>query len=849
MKVRNAFGALAILSTVLVTVGLCFPVAGVSAASVLVVNSAADRDDVVVDGVCETSVVGECTLRAALTEANAITTVAVVVQFNIPGAGVHPIKLASRLPIVDNGTAGITIDGFSQPGSSVNTDPLVDNAVRTVELIGTGANGIDGLVILGSHNVVKGLSIHGFRRAIRMTGTLAEFNNVVGNVIGLLPDGSLDPLYSSRVSGASCVDINNGASRNRVGMPGLANRNTISGCFEKGVTFYNQHTWQNYIQNNLIGLDPSGTERRAALGMGIDINWSANGNIVGGPNVQEGNVISGNANSGIEISHGVATINNKVIGNLIGTDPTGNNASPETRNNQVGVRLEGKPDCGIKACPPDSNKQTVTDNVIVTSGWGGILVDKGTYNSTIARNRIGETRNGTVVGNGTFGIRLSAGVTHINVGPGNIIAGKHPGIQINPFGADPVTTTSSPTQYNTIFRNSITTNGLGIDILPYGSVNQNNSGDPKVQQGINVPVLTAEPHGVVANTCPGCTVELFATTGAVGASGPGSSYLASVVADPAGVATFAPAPEWPAEVTATATTPLGSTSEFAQNIISTGPKAPAAPTGVNAVAGTGSATVSFTPGNDNGSPISGYTVTANDLTAADRGGQTVTGTTSTRTITGLANGDGYTFPVTATNAAGTSAPSTPSNAVTPTTAGGVTITSLSPKALGQGATNRQVTVNGSGFQPGTTATINGTGAAVKSVVVTSPTILTLKISIDPTATIGTRDLTVTVPGNGTTTCTACLTINPGPTVTSAQPNTITRGQTITIEITGTNYKTGVTILISGTGITTSGLSRPDATHLRVTLTATATATIGPRDITITNTDGGKTVATGMVTVT
>ena len=45
--------------------------------------------------------------------------------------------------------------------------------------------------------------------------------------------------------------------------------------------------------------------------------------------------------------------------------------------------------------------------MIVNSQWGGILVDKGTHDSTIARNRIGVTLNGTVVGNTSFGVRLS----------------------------------------------------------------------------------------------------------------------------------------------------------------------------------------------------------------------------------------------------------------------------------------------------------------------------------------------------------------------------------------------------------------------------------------------------------
>src|SRR5690348_16927029 len=95
----------------------------VQAATAFVVNSTGDGADAAPNGVCATST-GDCTLRAALTEANAVTSEHVTINFGIPGSGVHVIHVGSQLPPVDNGTAGITIDGFSQPGSHPNTDPL-----------------------------------------------------------------------------------------------------------------------------------------------------------------------------------------------------------------------------------------------------------------------------------------------------------------------------------------------------------------------------------------------------------------------------------------------------------------------------------------------------------------------------------------------------------------------------------------------------------------------------------------------------------------------------------------------------------------------------------------------------
>jgi hypothetical protein len=92
----------------------------------------------------------------------------------------------------------------------------------------------------------------------------------------------------------------------------------------------------------------------------------------------------------------------------------------------------------------------------------------------------------------------------------------------------------------------------------------------------------------------------------------------------------------------------------------TSPAAPNPPTGVTAVAGVASASVSFGVPSANGSPITGYTVTSIP------GNFTASGTSSPITVPGLTNGTAYTFTVAATNAIG-SAESGVSNSVTPRT--------------------------------------------------------------------------------------------------------------------------------------------------------------------------------------
>ncbi len=94
---------------------------------------------------------------------------------------------------------------------------------------------------------------------------------------------------------------------------------------------------------------------------------------------------------------------------------------------------------------------------------------------------------------------------------------------------------------------------------------------------------------------------------------------------------------------------------------------PDAPANVVATAGNGQATITFSIPYNGGLPITSYTVTSSPE------GLTATGSDSPITITGLANGETYTFTVYATNAAGNSVTSTPSAAIT-LTGGTITTT-------------------------------------------------------------------------------------------------------------------------------------------------------------------------------
>jgi fibronectin type 3 domain-containing protein len=173
----------------------------------------------------------------------------------------------------------------------------------------------------------------------------------------------------------------------------------------------------------------------------------------------------------------------------------------------------------------------------------------------------------------------------------------------------------------------------------------------------------------------------------------------------------------------TATNPLGFEGLGSEEA-STVPSRPPAPTIEQPTTGNTEATIDFTPqSSDGGSPITSYTATANDQTDPARGGQTQTGAGSPITITGLTNGDSYTFTVAATNTVGTGPAAAPSSSVIPNAPlpyHPVAPTRITDTRTGGGPlgpnTTRKVTVAGAGGVPTT-----GVSAVVLNVTATDPT--------------------------------------------------------------------------------------------------------------------------------
>ncbi|GAC1506591.1 MAG: hypothetical protein NVS1B3_06330 [Candidatus Dormibacteraceae bacterium] len=175
------------------------------------------------------------------------------------------------------------------------------------------------------------------------------------------------------------------------------------------------------------------------------------------------------------------------------------------------------------------------------------------------------------------------------------------------------------------------------------------------------------PVTISGTNFAGATVVKFGAVAAAGFTVVNATTITAT--SPAGTGT----------VDVTVTTPGGASAVSAADSFFYG--TPNVPTGLQAVAGDGEATLTWTPPTA-GAPINLYSVTASPGGATT----TVSAVVPAATITGLTNGTAYTFTVAATNFIGTGPASAPSAAVTPTAVvkgpGVAVLPAMSNKAYG-----------------------------------------------------------------------------------------------------------------------------------------------------------------------
>ncbi|MBI4776485.1 MAG: right-handed parallel beta-helix repeat-containing protein [Deltaproteobacteria bacterium] len=353
---RNSWCA--VLGAVVLVALLLGAGAKTARAAGFVVNS--DRDDIessdanLLDGICLDGL-GDCTLRAAIEQANAngqADTITFSIAMNIYVSG----TMGAFPPITDS-----VIVNASSVWDSVNNRPGV--------MLNGGGGNFNGLQIDGQWCEVYGLHITNF-------GSSAIYIHSANNTIG----GNL-----------------------------LGRRNVLSGNGVYGVIIASSTAANNLVQANFIGIDPTGSAKQPNSQGGVYIGAGAEVNTIGGGALGTSNYISGNGGYGIFVVDST-TLGNKIGGNFIGIPATG---SLEVGNSSHGIYIWGAGQTEIGGGALSGNliarnggngvfisagwQSTVQNNYLLLNGANGVRISDGPDNSILLNLIAQNVENGVLV--------------------------------------------------------------------------------------------------------------------------------------------------------------------------------------------------------------------------------------------------------------------------------------------------------------------------------------------------------------------------------------------------------------------------------------------------------------------
>ncbi len=435
---------------------------------------------------------GAGSLRQAILDANAHLGLDSI-TFNIITGPAPPFDIAfvKAMPVI---TDPVIIDGTTQPG-------FVDEPV--IKLSSPWTNLIHGLVITSGNSKVRGLDIEAAGDGIKLLGgsnNIIEKNFIHCWYDGISIDNSSNNLIGGRFGESSNFIYNsaegifitgNGASGNKVignivgtnGFPPSGNnhngiyivnspgnviggsqvveRNLISGNSQNGIRIYGPESIGNEISGNFIGTDISG-QNSIPNQFGITIE-DAPDNVIGGTTIESRNIISGNNDDGINILGSLAE-HNKILGNFIGVAADG---SSTLGNGDDGINIE-------------SPNNFVGDRNIISgnASHGIVIVGADAINNTIQGNYIGTDVTGEVNMGNNGGIFIGNGAQTNMIGPGNIISGNiGNGLQIMDSGS---------------MKNSVSGNYIGTD----------GSGESPLGNGGNGVFIYNAPNNVIGGIGP-----------------------------------------------------------------------------------------------------------------------------------------------------------------------------------------------------------------------------------------------------------------------------------------------------------------------------------------------------------
>lgn len=405
-------------------------------------------------------------------------------------------------------------------GCFIGTDPTgtiaLGNRNWGIFLSSTGDHRIGGTTPT-HRNLISGNSGGGV--AIFENGSVAATNvRIVGNYIGTDRNGTADLGNGTGV-------LLNGGRDNRVGGPTVGERNVISGNgAPPNGTDAGSGVWlgsfdsNHVVQGNYIGLGADGITPLGNAGDGVELNVRNNtpGNMIGGPNPGEGNVISNNGGYGIRIHHGCC---NTIQGNFIGTAADG--STP--RGNAIsGILIDA-------CCSTIGGTMPGAGNLIAFNGSDGVTVSNFSIGPDVNNAILGNSIHGNGTTASDLGIDLTA-----NLGSG--ANGVNPNDHCDPDGG----TAANNGQNYPILTSASSHNGL---TTVEGTLNSEPNQTYRIEFSAN-PVCDNDGNGEGRTYLGSTTVTTDKNCSAV---------IKVDLAAPVPIGQF---------ITSTATDPDGNTSEF-----------------------------------------------------------------------------------------------------------------------------------------------------------------------------------------------------------------------------------------------------------------------------------------------
>lgn len=223
---------------------------------------------------------------------------------------------------------------------------------------------------------------------------------ITGNIFGL--DATGTTVINNSFSG---VAMFNGSSSNTIGGPAVGDRNILSGN-GAGVYIGGGNSQFNLVVNNYIGVDISGVKAAGNTFRGVFFDQSANNELVGNvvaASTNEGIVVGGNSASGNKIrgnligtdSTGLTALPNGVRG--IGVYSGVGNLTIGGANPGDGNVISGNKGSGIELYDPGTNNITIQGNWIGTDKSGTVNLGN-EFNGIVVSNVLNATIGGVNAG-------------------------------------------------------------------------------------------------------------------------------------------------------------------------------------------------------------------------------------------------------------------------------------------------------------------------------------------------------------------------------------------------------------------------------------------------------------------